>query len=453
MKPTSATNALPGLSPTPRTTYTVLLLCFLAIVSEGYDVGVMGVIVPALLHDSQWHLTPVQIGEMGSAALFGTLFGSYFIGFLSDMLGRKPLMIGCVALFSLSMIGAAWAPSPLAFSIARFIGGLGLGGVISAAAALTVEYSPVARRNLNFALMYSGYSLGALLSALIGMAYLPSHGWRFVVALGAAPLLLVPVLMIYLPESLQLLVERGKTREAGTLAARLGLRDFDANALRVVRGPSEGWLASVRAIFSRGQASTTFCLWLAQIAAVMVIYGLGTWLPQIMRKLGYELGPSLSFLAVFMLSSAVGGVVMGRVSDRLGARRTIAGGYVIGALAIALLTVPGGGLLRNYTLVALAGLGSVGVAMVQLGHIATYYAASIRASATGWAVGVGRFGAMAGPIIGGYLAAQSVDVKWNFYVFACASLVAGIAIISTPRTSVTVADAVGKDAQLDTPAH
>jgi AAHS family benzoate transporter-like MFS transporter len=430
--------------PPARTTYLVLVLCFLTIVAEGYDIGVMGTIVPSLLADPGWKLTPMQVGAMGSAALFGTLFGSYFISVVSDLVGRKLLLISCVALFSLSMLGAAWAPTPFFFSVSRFIGGLGLGGVISAAAALTVEYSPPEKRNLNFALMYSGYSIGALLSALVGIAFLSSHGWRFVVALGASPLLALPFLIVLLPESLDFLLARGDDARAKRLADHLGIQ---SSAPRHTTGtpPSRPSIGAVFSeVFSQQNFWTTICLWVAQVAAVLVIYGLGTWLPQLMRKLGYDLGSSLSFLAVFMLSSALGGVLIGRISDRLGARKTIVGCYLIGALAVSGLTIKGS-LVMNYVLVALAGFGSIGVAMVQLGFIANYYRAHARASATGWAVGIGRFGAMGGPMVGAFLAAQNVDIKWNFFAFAASALVAAMAIALTrsPRSNGAFVETAG----------
>jgi len=426
----SDSSASQPFDPPARTTYLVLILCFLTIVAEGYDIGVMGTIVPSLLADRAWKLTPIEIGAMGSAALFGTLFGSYFISVVSDLVGRKRLLVGCVALFSVSMLGAAWSPTPFAFSVARFAGGLGLGGVISAAAALTVEYSPAGKRNLNFALMYSGYSIGALLSALVGIAFLGSHGWRFVVALGASPLIAIPFLLYLLPESLDFLIARGKQTQAQVLATKLGIKMSGLERLPKDSLPKPSISAVFGEVFSKQNRWATASLWIAQIAAVLVIYGLGTWLPQLMRKLGYDLGPSLSFLAVFMLSSAIGGILIGRISDRLGVRKTICGGYVIGALAISGLAIKSS-LAVNYILVALAGFGSIGVAMVQLGFIANYYRAHARASATGWAVGVGRFGAMSGPMVGAYLAAQGVDVKWNFFAFAGSALVAAIAIALT----------------------
>lgn len=416
-----------ALDPPARTTNRVLALCFLAIVTEGYDIGVMGTIVPSMLADPVWKLTPVEIGAMSSAALFGTLFGSYFISVLTDLIGRKRLLIACVTLFSLSMLGACMSPTPFLFAVMRFVGGLGLGGVISAAAALTVEYSPAAKRNLNFAIMYSGYAIGALVSAVVGIAFLASHGWRFVVGLGALPLLGIPLLIAMLPESLAYLMTSGKTREAQALIERLGIAMPPADAAPREKPTAPSVRAVFGEVFSRDNLWSTLCLWVAQVAAVLVIYGLGTWLPQLMRKLGYDLGSSLSFLAVFMLSSAIGGILIGRVSDRLGPRKTIVGGYVIGALAICGLTIKGG-VTTNYLLVALAGLGSIGVAMVQLGYIANFYRPFARASATGWAVGIGRFGAMAGPMVGGWFASSHLDVRLNFAAFALSGLIAALAI-------------------------
>ncbi|WP_042885332.1 MFS transporter [Cupriavidus necator] len=424
-----------------RTTYLVLFLCWAAILSEGYDIGVMGTIVPALITDPQWRLTPLELGQMSSAALVGTLFGAYFISPLSDLAGRKKLLIACVALFSLSMLAAVWAPTPAMFALVRGIGGLGLGGVIAVAAALTVEYSPPGRRNLNFALMYSGYPIGAVVSALAGMAYMEQYGWRAIVAIGALPLLFIPVLMLWLPESLDFLVGKGRHREAQALAGRLGV---EAPTAPVAHddAPRTSLKDVFAEIFSRKNAFGTICLWAAQFMAITMVYGLGTWLPQIMRKSGYDLGSSLSFFAVFNMAAAIGGVMIGRIADYFGPRQTIAVSFLVGAVSIFALSQKNG-LLVNYVLVALAGFGSIATALVLLGYIANYYAPHARASATGWAVGVGRFGAMAGPVLGGYIAGLNANPVWNFVLFSTAAVLAALAVYITP-TPEHVRHALGR---------
>lgn len=414
----------------PRLTYLVLFLCWLSILSEGYDVGVIGAIVPALITDPNWALTPIQIGELSSAALFGTLFGAYLIGVVSDLVGRKPLLLLCVALFSASMVAAALAPSLGWFIAARFIGGLGLGGVISVAAALTIEYSPPHKRNLNFALMYSGYPLGVLLASLSSMAWLQAHGWQLIVALGALPLVLLPVIARLLPESIEFLVQQGRLERAQRLATRLGVSLNSSANLPRTRSEGPGFKAVFHEVFVNNGYGTA-CLWVTQFMAVMVMYGLGTWLPQIMRNNGYDLGSSLSFLAVYSLAAAVGGVFIGRIADRFGERATIAFFFVVGAAGIAALSLKLS-MGWSYLFAALAGVGSVGVALVLLGYISNYYASVARGSATGWAVGVGRFGAMTGPMLGGHIAQAGIPLFWNFLIFASAALIAALAIICSP---------------------
>lgn len=418
-----------GSIPT-RVTHLVLFLCWLAILAEGYDVGVIGAIVPALMTDPTWALTPLQVGELSSAALFGTLFGAYIIGVVSDICGRKPLLLLCVALFSLSMIGAALAPSLGWFIAARFIGGLGLGGVISVAAALTIEYSPVHKRNLNFALMYSGYPLGVLLASLSSMAWLQAHGWQLIVLLGALPLVLLPVFAWLLPESIEFLLQQGKHERASKLARRLNVELNSVAAKPSGSKPKAGFKAVCTEVFINNGYGTA-CLWITQFMAVMVMYGLGTWLPQIMRKSGYDLGSSLSFLAAYSLAAAIGGIFIGRIADRFGERATIAFFFMVGAVGIAALSIKAH-MALTYLFVTLAGVGSVGVALVLLGYVSNYYAAHARGSATGWAVGVGRFGAMSGPMLGGYIAQAGIPLFWSFIIFASAALIAAIAILCSP---------------------
>ncbi len=169
-----------------RTIPVVILLCWAGILSEGYDIGVMGAILPALATDPSWHLSPLQLGALGSWAIAGMFVGGIAVGTLSDLYGRKRMFVASLVVFSLSMAALAWSPSPGLFALFRFLGGIGLGGIIPVAAALTVEYSSPARQSANYGLMYSGYTLGILVAALVANAVLAQLGWRAVVVVGVA---------------------------------------------------------------------------------------------------------------------------------------------------------------------------------------------------------------------------------------------------------------------------
>ncbi|WP_413189334.1 MFS transporter [Paraburkholderia sacchari] len=425
-----------------RTTRAVLLVCGLSVLFEGYDVGSLGAVLPALAADRHWNLTPMQLGALGSYALAGMFFGGMAIGTLGDLLGRRRMLLGCVALFSLTMAGAALAPTPFWFGLCRFLGGLGLGGVIPVAAALTIEYSPPARRSFNYGMMYSGYSLGILCAALAAMALLPAWGWRGVMAVGALPLLALVPMALALPESLEYLAARGRIDEASALAARLGVTG-ELPVVDGARGAATQQRTRLRdvvaAIFARRRLRATACFWIALFCGMLLVYGLNTWLPMIMRKQGYDLGSSLAFLLVFSLTSACGGVVLGKIADRFGARATVALAYASGALAIAALMTRNA-LVVSYALVALAGIGSISASLILTGHLTHFYPSHARGAATGWALSFARFGAMCGPLLGGYIASVGANWSWNFVAFAVTGLVAALAVAALPSRARVEAD-------------
>ncbi|SIT37464.1 Major facilitator superfamily MFS_1 [Paraburkholderia ribeironis] len=427
----SIPNERASLRQTSRVTGRVLLICWLAILFEGYDVGVMGAVLPALADDKAWNLSPLQLGALGSYGLLGMFFGAFLIGTLSDLLGRRRMLLMCATLFSLTMAGAAWAPTPGWFALFRFVGGLGLGGVIPVAAALTIEYSAPHRRNFNYGLMYSGYSLGILCAAAVAIQLLPGLGWRGVIGCGAVPLVLLWPMARALPESLEYLVGQGHHQQAAELAARLGVDVPVLPARGAAADHDGGWRGVLGEVFARRHLRATLCFWVALFCGLLLIYGLNTWLPTIMRKSGYDLGSSLSFLIVFSLASAVGGLVLGKVADRIGVRMTVGVFYLLGALAVLALMFRHE-MALNYLLVALAGVGSISASLILTGHLADYYPAPVRAAATGWALSFSRVGAMSGPLLGGYVAARGLGMGSNFLAFALVGLLAACAVFLLP---------------------
>ena len=169
-----------------RSAAVVILLCFVAIVFDGYDLIVYGAIVPSLLAYEPWGLTPVQTGAYGSYALAGMFIGAIVVGYLTDVVGRRKVLLASISMFSLLMVATAFAPSPELFGLFRFLAGLGLGGVIPTAIAVTVEFSAAHRRNFNNALMFSGYAIGGILAALLAILLLGAIGFRGMLAIGCS---------------------------------------------------------------------------------------------------------------------------------------------------------------------------------------------------------------------------------------------------------------------------
>jgi AAHS family benzoate transporter-like MFS transporter len=425
-----------------KTTGMVLFCCWIAILAEGYDVGVLGAVLPALAEYKEWNLSPLALGGLGSYALIGMLIGALFIGTLSDLVGRKKMLLASMVIFTITQAGAAWAPTPELFGLFRLIGGLGMGGVIPVAAALTIEYSAPNKRSFNYGLMYSGYSLGIVAAALAALFVLPLGGWRAVIAIGAAPVVLLPIIWKFLPESLEYLESKGRRSEARALAAKLDIRDYRpvVPAAPVAGSQADPWWKTITTMFSRKYLRSTVFFWISLFCGLLLVYGLNTWLPSIMKKAGYDLGSSLTFLLVFSLASAIGGLLLGRAADKYGKKLILVVFYILGGLGIMLLVFPNT-MVVNLLFVAFAGVGSISTSLVLTGYIADYYPAKIRGTATGWALSFARLGAISGPLIGGWIAGSKLPFEANFAIFAgIAVLAAGaVALIPKPQPEVPVA--------------
>jgi AAHS family benzoate transporter-like MFS transporter len=422
-----------GVKATGGITKLVVTICWLTILAEGYDLGIYGAVLPALMESNEWTLTPAQAGAIGSYALVGMMLGAIFVGTVTDIIGRKQTLIYCLLLFSVTMALAAMASSPEMFGLYRFIGGIGLGGVIPTASALTIEYSPVNRRSFMYALMYSGYPLGGVLGALLAVLLLEDYGWRLLFWIGALPLLFIPIIVRYLPESISFLLANNRAGEAEAIAKRYRIPlESTIGLTQGKKQEGKGRWSRFAVLFARQNLRATLFFWCAFFMGLLMIYGLNTWLPKLMREAGYPLGSSIAFLLALNVMAAVGAIFGGAAADRWGSQRVIAVSYLLAAVCIGLLSVKLG-IVAVYALVGVAGFGTIGSTLILNAYISKYFPSENRATALGWALGFGRCGAISGPIIGGLLLGMHVDIAWNFYMFALAGLLAALAVLLIPK--------------------
>ncbi|MEK5389961.1 MFS transporter [Margalitia sp. FSL K6-0131] len=183
----------------------VTIFCWLSIFVEGYDLVVYGVVLPSLMDPNVWGLSSTQAGAMGSYALLGMFFGSVIGGILSDKFGRKLILIAFLLLLSIMMALTSVSNSPEWFGIFRFIAGIGIGGIVPAASALTTEYSPGKYRSLVYVLMYTGFAFGGVAASISGMLFINNFGWRFLFLIGTFPIILIPFIIKFVPESIKFL--------------------------------------------------------------------------------------------------------------------------------------------------------------------------------------------------------------------------------------------------------
>jgi AAHS family benzoate transporter-like MFS transporter len=389
--------------------YLVVAVCFLAIVFDGYDLIVYGSTLPMLLEYEPWALTRAEAGAIGSYALLGMFFGAILAGTLTDRFGRRKLFTGCLVWYSTAMLAVALAPTPELLGLFRFIAGLGFGGVAPVAITLVVEVARPHEKNLLNALMLSGLPVGGVLAAVLSLIWGDSLGFRGLWALGASPLILVvPLAIKVIPETAPSAPGTEKVRQSPTVRP-------------------------VRELIGRTKLRWALIFFAAaNFAGFLLVFGLNTWLPELMRGAGYSLGSALTFQILLNVGAVAGGLVGALLADRYGNRLISAAYFLLAAVAIAGMAMTPSTTIM-YVVVMLAGAGSIGTQIVLFGYVATYYPALVRASALGISTGVGRLGAVTGPLAGGLLLTAGVSFAGTSAAFGAVALLGLVACLLVPR--------------------
>lgn len=410
----------------------VILLSALIIIFDGYDLVIYGVALPKLM--AEWQIDTITAGFLGSIALFGMMFGAIIFGSLSDKLesygfSRKKLIILCICLFSSFTLLCGYASDPQSFGIFRFIAGLGLGGVMPNVIALMTEYAPKKLRATLVSLMFSGYAVGGICSALLGIWLVPQFGWKIMFILGGLPLLLVPMIWLLLPESIDYLVRRNKNEQAIKI-----LRQIDSTVtytaqtkISLHHDNQASSKTPVKDLFAENRGQITLLFWGSVFMALVLVYALGNWLPKLMVEAGYDLSTSLVFLLALNIGGMLGAICGGYLADRFKLAKVLCSLFLSGAIALILLSynLP---TVILYFCIAVAGAASIGGQILLLAYMSQFYSSNIRATGLGMALGVGRLGAILGPILCGWLLSLSLPINYNFIALAIPCMIAVVSV-------------------------
>lgn len=405
----------------------VLLWCALIIIFDGYDLAVVGIALPSIMKDLE--VAPTQAGLMVSSALFGMMVGAIGMGTVADRIGRRWSIVICLALFSLFTAAAGLTRDPLLFSALRFAAGLGIGGVMPNVVAHMTEYAPRRMRATLVTLMFSGYAVGGIIAALLGKGLIESHGWPSVFFAAALPVLLIPLILKSLPESLAFLLAKGRHEELARIASRmapgLGVQAgdrFTAPARDKVQG------APTRQLFAQGRGFSTVMFWTAFFMCLFMVYALSSWLAKLMAGAGYSLGSALNFVLVLNAGAIAGAVGGGWLADRLPIKYVLAAMYALAALSVSLLGVAMPQPLL-FAVVALAGASTIGTQIVANAYAGQFYPMAIRSTGLGYALGIGRSGAIVAPIVIGLLVSLQLPLQHNFHAIALPGAIGMLAVL------------------------
>jgi AAHS family 4-hydroxybenzoate transporter-like MFS transporter len=410
----------------------LLLTCAAVLFLDGFDTTAIGYVAPSLA--AEWHLTKGALGPVFSAGLFGLMIGALLFGPLADRIGRRKIIIFSTLAFSIGTLATAFVQDVNTLLAIRFLTGLGLGGAMPNAIALTSEFSPHRRRATMVMVMFCGFSVGAALGGFLAAGLIPHFGWRSVFVVGgAAPLLLVPVLALKLPESVRFLALTGRANaRVAQLLAFINPKAEFAPATRFIVHEPELVGIPVLHLFKAGRTLATLLLWVVFFMSLLDLYFMSNWLPTVLNDLGASVSEAAAIGSMLQVGGVVGTFALGNIIDRF-SFRALALLYFVAVFAIGAIGQLGHSAAFVTTAIFVAGFCVVGGQIAANALAAGFYPTSIRASGVGWALGIGRVGSIVGPLVGGAL----MTLKWStgavFMAAAAAAMCAALAAFSLSR--------------------
>lgn len=390
----------------------LIVLCFIVVALDGMDIAIMGFIAPSL--KASWNVTNHQLGVVISAALIGLALGAMIAGPLADRFGRRLMIIFSVLFFGLWTLVTAFSHSIEQMILFRFLTGLGLGAAMPNVSTLVAEYAPERRRSFIITVVFCGFTFGAASGGFAASWLLPRYEWHSVLLLGGIlPLLVLPVLIRQLPESVRFLISRGAPAERirtilermipGSTNPHSQFQPSEADATQ----PDKNAIATV---ISPRYRTGSLMLWGGYFMGLFLVYLIGSWLPSLVSKQGMTVTQAAIITAMYQAGGTLGSLFAGWLMDRFNANLALAVIYFCGGIAIVALGFSPAQVTVMSSIAFCSGFCFNGANTGMNALSASYYPTHARATGSSWMHGVGRIGA----ILSAFVGAEMLSLGWSF---------------------------------------
>jgi MFS family permease len=389
-----------------------------AVAFDGFDLVVLGAVIPSLIESGDLGFNPEVATVAATIGLCGVGIGALGIGPITDRYGRRRTLIGCLAWASVMTLLVAASPNLEVFIGLRFLAGLALGGLLPIALAYMSQASAEGRAGTAVTRTMTGYHIGAILTALLALLFMERIGWDWhslFIAGGLAGIAVLPLMWAKLPESSAYEQARAAGAEGTQSAA-----------------------ASIKGLVAGRYLRISIGLWIASFMGLLLVYGLNTWLPTIMREAGYEVGAALTLLLVLNVGAIAGLFVGGWMSDQRGNKPSALAWFALAAVFLSILSIKLENELVVYIAVFVTGFFVFSAQVLVYAFVGLLYPTDVRGTALGFSAGIGRLGAILGPTVTGTLVSAGIAYPWGFYVFAVAAALAVLALLIVPATAPEV---------------
>jgi AAHS family 4-hydroxybenzoate transporter-like MFS transporter len=421
-----------------RYQYFIFFLCFLILLLDGYDTVVVGFIAPALLHG--WSLNHTDLATMFGTGLAGLTLGSFLSGPIADRLGRKGVIVGSVALFGVISLISAWSPGIGVLTLLRFLAGLGLGGAMPNAYTLAAEFCPDRLRATLVAPIGCALGGGGAIGGLFASKLIGAYGWPSMLIVGGVlPLLLLPLLITSLPESVRYRVVNGKGRDKLAKTMQKLAPEEDLSGKEFVINEAAPLNSPVRGLFVKNLFGGTVFLWIAAFCCLLVVYFLGSWLPTLINGTGIALSRASLMTAMYLTGNTLGAILLGYFMDRVNPQYVLAFAFLLAGIAMASFGYLMADPLLSLIALFITGVGTGGTMTGTNILAAGYYPTPSRATGVSWTLAMGRVGSVVGSIVGGAMLAAHWGIAPIFAAIAVPIFVAGLSMLALSRYRALVA--------------
>ena len=406
----------------------VVALCFVFNMLDGFDITAMAVVASSVSSDLS--LTDDLVGWIFSFALAGMMGGAMVLAPVADIIGRRVLIILSLLLVGVSILLTSKADSLGPFIILRFVSGMGAGALLACQASLAAEYSPEKYRALSVALVTAGYPTGAMMTSVVAGFIMPEYGWRSMFVFGGLITLgMVVVAWLMIPESLKYLLEKQPKNaliKINEILQKLKHSPIDELPERIKSHKNKTTLLNnMRMLLSPKYRSLSLTLWTAFCCAYATLYFLMSWIPKLMENAGYDMAAGRNAFFLFNLGGVIGIYLLGYLSIKWKLTNLIFNLSIASAISMIAFALAPNELNTLLILIVMIGILQQSAFTGLYGVAAKAYPTEIRSTGVGWAIGLGRIGAVIGPALAGYLILAGYDMSANFMFFSIPMIVCG----------------------------
>lgn len=421
-------------SPITRAQIVIIAVCVCLNILDGFDITTMAVSKTAIAADLG--LTASQLGFLDGIALAGMCIGAMFLGSLADLVGRRRVILASISAIAVTMFLTAFVDNFFQFFVARLLTGLGVGAMLASIPAIASEYSPEKYKGMAVTIATVGYPAGAMLGGAFGPQLIGNWGWQGVFYFGGVATLVIAAISYFLlPESLHFLASKQPRNALSRInEIMLRIKKIPIEALPAampkraggIVGTMLGVFDNLGGLFKKDVLIQTILLWLTFFFSLICLYFMMSWIPYMFEHAGYSLEQGGQAFSLFNIGAIIGVILLGILTTRLPLSASVGTFLIAASVLMVVFANTNSSFAGSMVLILIIGIFMQGGYTGLYACAAKIYPSEVRATGIGWAIGVGRVGAVLGPAIAGLLIEKGVDMQTNFTLFAIPLLLSGL---------------------------